>query len=305
MKDKIYWVMFWWAIGDAMWAPYEWMEKGTFSWVNEYSRFHWFNKGEWTDDTAMNLMLWKSLLECWGNNPEHQLDLYLERAKTWKYWLRPRARWIGIQTSEMIFDYEYYKQSKFEMPKPWEEDYSWSYKDWNGSLMRIGVVPLYYFNQWLKAVIEWASLSSITTHNTKDCRWCCSAMAYFIYKVMKGCDKETLFNLKIGWWSKAVQKIVNKEFKKKKHYELKPKWYVVDSLECALRCFYHSITFDDWLELAVNLWWDADTIACIYWYLWWAYYWYDWIPKKLIDWLLGKDKILEVADWLVLNFNNK
>jgi ADP-ribosylglycohydrolase len=75
-------------------------------------------------------------------------------------------------------------------------------------------------------------------------------------------------------------------------------WYVVDSLEIALRWFFKFDSFEEWMIRIVNLGNDADTNACIYWYLAWAYYWYDKIPDRRKNNVTNKWLIKNLADWL-------
>jgi ADP-ribosylglycohydrolase len=64
-EDKLKGCMLGLAIGDAMGAPVEFMERGTFELVTGYrdgGKFH-LRAGEWTDDTAMALCLAQSLID--------------------------------------------------------------------------------------------------------------------------------------------------------------------------------------------------------------------------------------------------
>ena len=95
-----------------------------------------------------------------------------------------------------------------------------------------------------------------------------------------------------------LKPIVEWSYKLKDRYQINPSWYVVETLETALWWFWMSESFEDWLEKVVNLWWDADTTWCIYWYLAWAYYWYDNIPERWKEWLAERDRIEETAKLL-------
>ena len=62
--------------------------------------------------------------------------------------------------------------------------------------------------------------------------------------------------------------------------ELKPSGYTVDSLACALWCFFNSESFEESVVKAVNLGGDADTIGAITGGLAGVYWGYDSIPGR-------------------------
>ena len=85
MKDlnKFLWVMVGGAVWDALWAPVEFESIDNFDWVSDYKDGWWLNAWEWTDDTAMALLLADSLIRCKWFNIEDQLENYLKWHKTW------------------------------------------------------------------------------------------------------------------------------------------------------------------------------------------------------------------------------
>ena len=89
MKDlnKFLWVMVGGAVWDALWAPVEFESIDNFDWVSDYKDGWWLNAWEWTDDTAMALLLADSLIRCKWFNIEDQLENYLKWHKTWYMWL--------------------------------------------------------------------------------------------------------------------------------------------------------------------------------------------------------------------------
>ncbi len=72
--------------------------------------------------------------------------------------------------------------------------------------------------------------------------------------------------------------------------------YVVESLEAALWCFYHTDNFADAVLAAVNLGDDADTTAAICGQIAGAYYGLDNIPTHWLDKLHDKERLIQVAD---------
>ena len=307
--DKFLWVMFWWAIWDAFWAPVEFIAEWCFEPVDTKEWKIWlmkFWKDFWdrTDDTAMALLLADSLVRSWWSDVVDQLENYLKRKESWHMWLKDYPEWIGKQVRIMLDRYIDYKNHWWEEPRT--KDLSWQMMDWNWSLMRIWPVPLYFYDN-AKEALKWASESSITTHNSDLCIDSCIYYTWLIWWAIHGVSKEELmkwFYYPAKWYwefrdiSNDFWRIVNWDFKKKESNQIIPSWYVIDSLETALWWFYHSTCFEDWLKMVVDKWWDADTTACIYWYLAWGYYWYDSIPDYLKQWVSAKDFIRHTAEEL-------
>lgn len=309
LLNKFLWVMVGWAVWDALWAPFEFLRMGEFEREDgEYHDDGRFQEWERTDDTAMALLLADSLIRCKWFDIEDQLKNYYKWHKTWYMWLRPYPEWEWMQVSKMMYFYEMYLNGKFR-DKPWETDLSWEYMDWNWSLMRIWPVPLFYFNEPEKALF-YAWESSKSTHHTDLCINSCIYYTWLILWAMNWTSKDKLLTpyyspIKDYWGNHKIadilKPIIEWSYKEKDRYEIKPNGYVVETLETALWWFYKAENFKDWMDLIINLWWDADTTACIYWYLAWAYYWYDKIPQSRRDWLVQWDRIERIAKKLYDN----
>lgn len=303
LLDKFLWVMVGGAVWDALWAPVEFLPIDSFYWVDEYiSSPNLMNEWERTDDTAMALLLADSLIRCNWFDIEDQLRNYYKWHKTWYMGLKSYPEWEWMQVSKMMWFYEMYLNDKFT-DKPWETDLSWEYMDWNGSLMRIWPMPLFYFNNPEKALF-YAWESSKSTHHTDLCIDSCIYYTGLILWAMNWATKEELmtpyYSPVKNYWknhkiANALKPIVEWSYKSKDRYQIRPSWYVVEALEAALWGFYNAESFRDGMEKVVNLWMDADTIWCIYWYLAWAYYWYEDIPQSWKDWLVQGDRIERVA----------
>ena len=304
--DKFLWVMLWWAVGDALWEPVEFRSMWEFEWVSGYLHKNyetWKPEWEWTDDTAMALLLAESLLRCNWTDVIDQLETYVKWHKTWYLWLRDYPAWEWIQTANML---EWYIERKKwnRKDKVWEEDRSGMRMDWNWALMRIWPIPLFFFDD-IEEVLKWASDSCISTHNTIINKQCCMFYSGLIRWAMNWVPKEELmkpfyspiewYREKMWWFVPEVSWVVEWSYQFLSREELNPSWYIVDSMEAALWWFYNFDNFKDWMGNVVNLWGDTDTIWCIYWYLWWAYYWWKAIPNEWIEWLMDGDRIMDFA----------
>ena len=309
--NKFLWVMFGWAVWDALWSVTEFLQLWSFPYVEDFQWRPKFRSKPWdyTDDTAQALCLAQSLLDCKWFNIEDQLDKYLKWIDEWYMSSQDRAFWIWLQTMKRLYKYKKYKEWKIE-DKPWEEDLSWKNKDWNWSLMKIWPIPLFYYSDPEKA-LYYARECCKAHHNTDICMSCAEYFVWLVIWALQWESKETLkdsnYSPVVNYWNNhrrndVLLPILKWEYMNKSWKELIAScpyyWYVVDSLEIALRWFFKFDTFEEWLVSIVNLWSDADTNACIYWYLAWAYYWYDNIPSKRKDNVTNKDLVKNIADRL-------
>lgn len=303
--DKFLGVMFGGAIGDALWSVTEFLTPDKFGYIKD---FQWRPKfrtkpGERTDDTAQTLCLAQSLIDCNGFCLEDQLDKYLLWFTEWYMSSVGRPFGIGRQTAKQIYQYKLYKEWKIKY-KPREEDLSGHKKDSNGSIMRIWPIPLYFFDN-IEQAIYYAGESVKSTHNTDICIDTAKYFVGLIIGALLGENKEVLLN---GYYSpipgyqknnkmhEKLQKIVDWSYKKKSKKEIWLKYgYVLDSLEIVLRGFYNTESFEDGLLEIINLWNDADTNWCIYWFLAWAYYGYKQIPSRWKDHVAKKELIEKIT----------
>ncbi len=302
--NKYLWVMFGGAIWDALWSVTEFLTPDKFWLIKDFQWRPKFRTKPWerTDDTAMTLCLAQSLIDCNWFNIEDQLDKYLQWFENWYMSSTDRAFWIWRQTWHNIYKYKMYKEWKIE-EKIREKDLSGKNKDSNWSIMRIGSIPLYFFNN-IKSAIYYAWESVKSTHNTDIC---IDTAKYFVWLIIGALlweSKETLLsinyspipNYRNNNINKHLKKIVDWSYKNKNKKDLWLKyWYVLDSLEVALWWFYNFDNFEEWLINIVNLWYDADTNWCIYWFLAWAYYWYDNIPDRRKDNIAKKELITKIT----------
>lgn len=266
-------------------------------------------EGEWTDDTAMTLLLAESLLKKGGFDLEDQLTNYLKRSLSGYMGLRDYPQGIGNQTYKMLQAYLKYRQAREkgeEHHKPWEIDLSGCQLDGNGSLMRIGAIPLFYFDSAEQALF-YAGESSKPTHNSDLCIASCQFYTGLIWAALHGVTKQQLlepnFSPVKGYWQQnpipqALQAIFAGSYKEKAAEELKTSGYVANSLEIALWGFFHGEDFKSGMEMVVNLGDDSDTHACIYGFLAGAYYGYDSFPEARKEGLAEKERIMHFAQQL-------
>jgi ADP-ribosyl-[dinitrogen reductase] hydrolase len=287
------------AIGDAMGAPVEFMQRGTFKPVSGYRSGGKFrlNAGEWTDDTAMALCLAQSLLDCQGFDPADQLEKYL----LWMHegYMSCTGKMVGLGKTCMrtLIRYRRTRQHYTDIT---HEKFSG-----NGSLMRLAPVCIYYVND-IKTAVNYAALSSKTTHGSPIAVDACRYFSYILVSLFNGMEKEMLFsdafkiNVRLFFKNEplhpALNHIVAGEYQNKKEDDISSSGYVIDSLEAALWSFYHTSTFKDAVLKAVNLGDDTDTVGAITGQLAGACYGMPAIPE---EWILGlgrRDDLLDVMN---------
>ncbi len=276
-------ILLMWALGNCLWKPYE-FDNRPFN----ISDFRWHRD----DDIAQALMLAETLLQCNWFNPQIFLDKLKWRYLYWYDSLTKHPEGCGRQTREII-------EQTLEDPefKPRLIDMSWEWLDWNGSLMRI----------WPAWMINWnfGAAQSAVTHNTDLCNSACS---FFIYLLDAAClYKWNEFVLKTAiedfmgiYWDDIPNKLkILLEWWYKKKIN-RPSWFVIDTLHAVLYTFIHTDSPMEWFEFIINLWWDTDTTACIYWYLAWAFYRIDSECENLINKIKDVDYIKYLSRKLCL-----
>jgi ADP-ribosyl-[dinitrogen reductase] hydrolase len=270
------------AVGDAVGTTLEFASPGTFSPINDMVGGGPFNllPGQWTDDTSMALCLAVSLLEKQAFDPIDQLQRYCRWYREGYLSSNGRCFDIGITIAEALRRFEQTGE-----PYCGSED---PYKAGNGSLMRLAPVVMAYAADPHKA-IEYAALSSRTTHAAQAAVDACRYYAALLVGALEGVDKPDLLAplyspLDAFWEARplhpSIQEIALGSFKDRQPPQIKGSGYVVKSLEAAIWAFYHATSFKDGCLLAVNLGDDADTTGAIYGQIAGAYYGLEGIPLE-------------------------
>jgi len=278
-KNNAFGCFFGLIVGDALGAAVEFKKRGSFKKVTDMRAggAHGLDAGYWTDDSSMALCLAESLSEN-GYEPADQLQRYLKWYKEGYLSSTGKCFDIGANTARSL---EYYEVNG-ELPP--EKDRAAG----NGSLMRLAPVPIYFRNDFNKAV-EYSGKSSLTTHNNQlavdSCRYFGGLLQQFInariempafrIKVIK----DTAVDLKLD---ERVIKAVTGAFKKEKK-EIKSDGFVLHTLEASLWSFLNSNSFADAVLKAANLGNDADTTAAVTGQLAGAYYGYQAVPDKWLN----------------------
>ena len=152
------------AIGDAVGTTLEFQPPGSFTPINDMVGGGPFKlePGQWTDDTSLALCLAASLTECRRFDPRDQMQRYV---KWWREGYMSSTGDcfdIGTTTSEALRTFE-----RTGNPCGLTD----LHKAGNGSLLRLALVPMFYFKSPQEA-IERAGEDPRTTHGAPNRRGC-------------------------------------------------------------------------------------------------------------------------------------
>ena len=176
----------------------------------------------------------------------------------------------------------------------------------NGSLMRMGPVPMYFAADPVEALARSAD-SSRTTHGAEEAVDACRYFAGLLVGPLRGVGKEELLSPLYcsveGYWernplSPNVAAIAGGSFKHKAPPEIRATGYVVDTLEAVLWAFYHTGDFREGALRVVNLGDDADTTGAVYGQMAGACYGADSIPEEWPERLSMGSELESLADGL-------
>lgn len=274
MKSRYLGSMLGLAVGDALGAPVEFKARGSFPPVTEMAAGGPFSlkKGQWTDDTSLALCLGLSLVEKNGFDPYDQIERYIKWFREGYMSCTGNCFDIGNTTKAALLRYEENK-----------DIYAGSVDDppTNGSLMRLAPVPLFYFKN-LEETIKYAGLSSKVTHAPINCIKTCEDLALYIHRALEGKSKIEIFKDSTIDFTKTYEQVSGKGT-------------AIECLEGAMWCFYHSLTFDEGVKLAVNLGDDTDTTAAVFGQIAGSFYGVEGIPEYLLSDLWDKKLIEDVA----------
>ncbi|MBZ0187742.1 MAG: ADP-ribosylglycohydrolase family protein [Candidatus Obscuribacterales bacterium] len=273
--DKYRGSIFGLAIGDAIGAPLEYQEPGSFEPVTDMTGGGVFRlrAGDWTDDTSMALCMAESLIECRGFDPSDQMERYLKWYHNGHLSSQGWCFDVGTINRKALLTFESTRQNYCGL----NDEKSAS----NGSIMRLAPVPLAFAAQPTKA-LDYAGDSSRTTHAHP---WCIDACRYLAALIIGALHEEVskeellspLYSPVKDYWKHRplvaeVEAIANGSFKEKEPPEIMGDGEVLNSLEAALWAFYKTDTFEEGCLLAVNLGYDSDTTGAVYGQLAGAFY---------------------------------
>ena len=285
ISDRIRGALVGLAIGDALGAPVEFRDRGTFGYISDMLPGGYFRlpAGAWTDDTAMALCLADSLLSHAELDPIDLLDRFLrwvdinENTST--------GRCVGIGQNTFVTLGQYRRTGNAVAPPVNGRS------DGNGSLMRVAPVACRHWLDRAKAR-RIARDQSYTTHASDLAAAACEAMTLLQCNLISGAPlRQAMADLHDVPSPGDIATVLRGSWKTKSVQEIRSSGYVVDTLEAALWSVETTSTFEDAVIKAVNLGHDADTVGAVTGQLAGALYGIDAIPPRWKDTLLKLEHI--------------
>lgn len=293
--DKLRGMMMGLAIGDALGAPLEFMQPGTFTEVKDYigGGVHGLAPGYWTDDTSMALASTVSLLQCGDFDPNDQAERFLRWYRDGYLSSTGRCFDIGNRTRAALRRF----QSRGEYFVGDEALGSAG----NGALMRLAPIIIYAHVRG-RSVELLARDHARLTHADPRCLESNQVFANCLCNALEVTEREAVWQ-----WSDAFQRPQNEEvravvdgsFLRRDPPDIRGNGYVVATLEAALWAFAHSESFEEGMIKAINLGEDADTVGAVYGQLAGAFYGYQAMPPRWRNELFSADAILRLTDALI------
>lgn len=298
MRDRFLGCLLGLAVGDALGAPIEFEKRDTYQEITSYRSGGPFNlkAGQWTDDTSLALCLGYSLLE------KKQFDAADIMKRFFSWWKEGYMSCtghcfdIGNTTKAALARFE----EKGALFSGAESDPAT-----NGSIMRLGAVPLFYFDDLEKSLF-FSRESSRLTHAPVACLDACRGLALFIHRALKGQSKQEILAYEKDMLPNLcpeIESVLLGSYKYKTREEISSAGLAHTCLEAALWAFYHSDNFDAGVFLAVNLGEDSDTTGAVFGQLAGAFYGIRGIRQDLLVNLWDKNLIEDLALKLYQHYN--
>lgn len=293
------------ACGDAVGTTFEFRERGTFLAMDMVGGGPFKLKaGQYTDDTSMALCLAQSIIQCNGFDPVDQMSKYVQWYKTGYMSSTGICFDIGMATVrslEQFLDQVAQELSRTYPPKPLNP-YCGSTHDGssgNGSIMRLAPVVMWAYgyveNEDFLNYHDFVRHSSKTTHSSDKCINACAILANVITECFQNHSKSEIVQNAVSFGLLEIDPI-NKTID-----DIRGSGYVVDSLEAALWCFFHTECYEAAILQAVNLGDDADTTAAVVGQIAGAFYGINGIPEKWRDTLQDCQMMIDMSDKLLKN----
>lgn len=278
------------AVGDALGAPLEFLSREQVrkrfpQGLQEMTASSLWNKGEYTDDTQMTLLIAESLLQNEG-------FVASDVAKRFQAWARA-AKDVGIQTRAVVNMAGY-----AEDPERCAWKYYTDHPDasaGNGALIRCAPIALFYLSS-KEELVEMSRASARVTHQDPKAQSSCV--------ILNGCIRAAICDDVRDARAEVLALFPDSErptwhrlerIENYREQEIASSGYTVHTLEAAFWSFLTTESYEHAVVRAANLGDDADTVAAVCGALAGAYYGYSAIPERWREQLQDEVRIREVA----------
>lgn len=296
LRDKKLGTLVGLAVGDAMGAPYEFLDKSRYTPTREYNTggAHNVSVGEWTDDTSMALCLAQSLIDCKGFDAKDQMEKYLKWYAEGYMSTRGKCFDIGNATRNAIIEFD---NTGRKIRKTKTGNFQ---TNGNGTIMRLAPIVIKYFED--DKLLDYATNSSLTTHRGIEAHQSACLLAEIIRNCYLETDKIKILENTTNVFNNNFIKDIIEEYHSscdEVFYPTIPTGYCIDTLRCAIQGFLYCDNFIDGLLYCISLGDDTDTVGAVYGQIAGAYYGLSGIPDYYRENLQWYDKILEIGNELI------
>ncbi len=291
MRDKYRGCLLGLAIGDALGAPLEFLDRDEidkrYGTVREMIGGGWLQTqpGEYTDDTQMALAIARSIVLCGDVDPANIAIQFLA-------WFDSLPKDIGNTTIRSL--------RHLAAGSPWNEAGSLALEELggsapsNGSLMRSAPIALACRRDQEALVRNSIDVSRITHADPLAC-WSCAALNQAIVALISETGDAILAASRVPE-PNVTRAIIQSAAER---HEVRSGGYVLDTLQASFWAFRNHDGFEDVVVAAVNLGGDADTVGAVAGSLAGARYGAGAIPERWLSSLQGRDELIDLADRLL------
>lgn len=307
-KNQVYGAILGGIVGDALGVPYEFLSRSeiTENPITKMIGYGTYNQppGTWSDDTSMTLALIDSINENNGINYTDMMDKFSAWLYEAKYTPHNETFDVGRTTQYTI---DQYRKGIKALECGLDDDHS----NGNGSLMRIIPVCLYlYANGYnIEDTCEIIKNVSSLTHAHPISYTSCNIYNILVYEILNNPEmelKEILINAKNkarnmydGSVSHRFNRLFSDNFFNISLDELESTGFVLNALEIAFYCCYHTDNYKDAILMAANLGEDTDTNAKITGDVAGLYYGDGYIPDEYLKTLIKREYLEDMIDQFI------
>jgi ADP-ribosyl-[dinitrogen reductase] hydrolase len=277
------------AVGDALGAPVEWLHPEQIAAryggpLRDMVASATWERGEWTDDTAMALELASSLAERGGYDEDDVLARY-------QLWARSGPKDIGSTVAAALLRARSAEEARAAAARFHEERGGRSAG--NGSLMRTAPLALRYWND-AGARRRFALRDSSLTHHDPLAGEACAVFDDALAALLAG--REPRLEGELGTLAAVAVELSEDELLEHVHRDL---GYVLTALRVAFAAALGRDSFERAVVWAVNLGGDADTNGALAGALAGARFGAGAIPQRWLEPLHARERIAGVAGRLL------
>ncbi|MGO1079784.1 ADP-ribosylglycohydrolase family protein [Inquilinus sp. CA228] len=280
------------AVGDALGTTLEFSSRDSRPHHREMTGGGPFGlaPGQWTDDTSMALALADSLITRGGFDATDLMDRFVAWWQDGRYSCTGACFDIGMATQGALDHYLHGGGPFAGSTDPTTAG--------NGSLMRLAPAVLHTLRD-AEACRRIAAEQSRTTHGAREATEACVFFGDRLRSAILGAGKGEVLTSRPWDGTARIQATARGGWRGQPRALIESSGYVVHTLEAALWAVDRTDSFEDALILAVNLADDADSVGAVTGQLAGALYGLSGIPRRWLEPLAWRERIVEMADTLI------